>query len=338
MFPGVGHGNGHAVFRDLSNFMFKTGVAESISKGVSGRDGLFLKPAVAYIDILGVFLVFQVTVSVAESIGTGVILIAFAPGVGQFPAGADRTGKNIRQSIAALHATLAEKQYRIHRDLVQNGEIQHTAAVKHKNELSIMFSQQTQAVFFYVREQIVPLFCASVAAFARLTGENINCRVRLIRQFIRMHLGAGRAWHGMLSDDVEHLHSLKNIILLNIRFQPAAPCSDIPVKLFLETIHPEGGRKQKSGVSQSLLNGDAVPLPHVAAAASTFDGHAAAGTIKGDFLRFQRQHAVIFQQNDAFCRCGSCQRAVFPLPQRLLRGSCSKCLKFHGITPFQTAR
>ena len=282
--------------------MFKTGVTASISKGVSGRDGPFLKPAVAYIDTLGVFLVFQVTVSVAESIGTGVILIAFAPCVGQFPAGADRTGKNIHQSIAALGAALSEEDHRVYGNLVQNAQIHNAAAVEDQNQLLVVLPQEPQTFSFYIGQKIIALLNSAILSLARLPGENINSGVCFLRQFIRQNRRTGRVRHGMLPDIAEHLHGLKNTVFLNIRFQSAAPCSDILLIFFLKTIHPEGSGERKAGAFQPFLNSHAVPLPYIAAAASTFDGHAAAGAIEGDFLRFQRQYTVIFQQHNALCR------------------------------------
>ena len=141
----------------------------------------------------------------------------------------------------------------------------------------------------------------------------------------------------MLPDKNEHLHGLHRTVFLNLFLKSLPPCCNIRLVFFLETIHPQRRRKCKSGVFQAFLNGHAVALMNVAAAAAALDGHAAARAVKRDLLRLHRQHAVILQQHDAFCRGFAGNGSVRPLSYRFLRRRSAKKLKFHVVSSFLRA-
>ena len=72
---------------------------------------MLVKPTVAYIDAFTVRFVFQIAVSMAEGICSGIIPILHGPGICQLAAGADRTRENICQCVSAFHAALTVEQH-----------------------------------------------------------------------------------------------------------------------------------------------------------------------------------------------------------------------------------
>ena len=178
---GIGYGKLHAGLGHAVHFHRKVRVAQAVAEGIAGLHALLIKPAIANIDILGVFLVFQIAVAVAEGIGAGIVVIADRPCVCQAAAGAGFSGQDVRQRIAALHAPLSEKQHCIHWDLVQNGQIHHAAAVEDQHQLLVVFPQQPQAFGFYIGQEIVALFHSAILSFSRLPGKDINGSVCFIR-------------------------------------------------------------------------------------------------------------------------------------------------------------
>ena len=103
---GVRYGYRNIIRSYLLHILRKSGVAQTIAKGIPGLDTLFVEPAVTYINTFRILFVVQIAVLVSKGIRAGIILVAVCPGVRQLAAGVNLACQNIRQGIAALHTTL----------------------------------------------------------------------------------------------------------------------------------------------------------------------------------------------------------------------------------------
>ena len=245
--PCIGHSNRNMILRNRCDLIIKIGIAQAITKGISGANKLLLKPPISYKNPLGIVFRLQISVSITEGVRTWIISIVNCPGVGQLSAGANCAGKNICQSVPPLGTALPKKEYRIHGDLIQNREIHHASAVQYQNKGFIVLSEQPQTVFFYIRKQIVSLFHAPVMSFSRLTRKDVDGRVCFIRYLIRKHRSTRRIGHWMVPYKAKHLHCLKNVIFSSLSFQFRPPIRNIFIVLILETIHPQRGGVCKPG-------------------------------------------------------------------------------------------
>ena len=126
-----------------------------------------------------------------------------------------------------------------------------------------MSRKQSKTFFFHIGQKIVAFFYTAVISFTGLPGQDIDCRVRFICQFIGEDRGAGRIRHRVLSDKNEHLHGLDGIEFLDLLLQILPPSSHIPLVFLFETVHPQCGREGEACILQPLLNGDTVALTDI---------------------------------------------------------------------------
>ena len=138
---GIGDSYTHLRIFHLYIAVGKGRIAQTKSKRKTRTDIFLFKPAVADIDSLTVFLVFQIAVSIAECTGAWVIFIAHRPGVGQPAARRNLTGQDIGHGTAALHAALPVKQHRIDTHALERRKVECAAAVKHQNQFFVMIGK-----------------------------------------------------------------------------------------------------------------------------------------------------------------------------------------------------
>ena len=137
----------------------------------------------------------------------------------------------------------------------------------------------------------------------------------------------------MLSDKEEHLHGLDRIILFDLFFDTVSPGRHIRIIFLFEAVHPQCRRECKARIFKALFNGNTVSFPYITAAGAALYRHAASGAIERDSLCSQWQYAVIFQQDDTFCRNPASKGFMIPLPLGFFRCVCAQGLElFHNGT------
>ena len=115
-------------------------------------DAVFLKPTIADIDVLAVFLVFQIAVAMSECVRRRIILIPYRPSIGQSSGGTVFSGQDIGKCVSSLGSRLTIEQHGVDPRLIQARQVDYAAAVQYQDQLFIMGRKLFQTLLFHIGE------------------------------------------------------------------------------------------------------------------------------------------------------------------------------------------
>ena len=262
---------------------FKTGIVKPIAKAVAGLHAKGVEETIAHIDAFVVFLIIFISSQIGVGRIGGNIFKTVCPAGSQSSGEILLAGKNIRQRIAALFAALDKIDQCGNVHGIQEGQIDHAAAVDNDDQILIMLGDKRQVFPFHIVQTIVTLFICAVIAFSGLASQHIDRGITGGSRIVFFcDRNAGRMperGHGA-KDLVEILHSLDAFFLLK-------PVSFIGIGIeAIKPVQPGSTGNFKTSALKSLLDRYAVAFPYSTGAGTALDGHPGAGAVKRNSFIF----------------------------------------------------
>ena len=272
---------------------FKIRVAQAKAEGEGRLQAEAVEIPVAHIDALFVIGPPGVTVLIAEFAGEGDIGVALGPGVRQLAGGADLAAEDVGHGVAALGTGLGDVKHRVDAlDLLQKAGVDGAAAVDEQDEMGVMGSAEGDGLPLLVGQIVITGFGFPVTALAGLAAEDINAGVG-VHDFGDFRAGRQAEIFPQHIHNGAWFHKIQPFFLLLAIFFQGNFVKGLVIG------KPQTAQNGKAPVFQALQHRHGMTLVDLAGAGAALDGPLGAAAIEGHFFVFQRQGAVIFQQNHA---------------------------------------